>query len=198
MLRLDDRVADVIQRHPSVRSVRQVGSRAERRAGPLSDWDFVVESEDFGALVNDLPSLCAPLTPLSQQWDRLSTHYVWMLVLHGPAKVDLIFPDTVHEPESPWRPSAKNLVDIDRHFWDWMLWLGSKHSVGDHDLVASELDKLFVHILDPLGVERRPLSIEEAVAEYERARAGAEERFGCRVPHELEAEVIAVLPISSR
>jgi hypothetical protein len=194
MRRLDDRVISTVQRHPSVRSVRLVGSRAEGRASPQSDWDYLVVTDDFGTLADDLSNLCAPLDPLAQQWDRLSSHYVWMLMLRGPVKIDLIFPDEPHEPEPPWTPTEENLAAIDRHFWDWTLWLDSKHPVGGHDLVASELDKLFAHILAPLGVERRPASIIEAVAEYERARARAEEPFGCRVPRELEAEVIPVLP----
>lgn len=194
MRRLDDRVVSAVQRHPSVRRVRLVGSRAEGHASARADWDFLVETEDFKALADDLPNLCAPLDPVAQQWDRLSSCYCWMLMLRGPVKIDLIFPDEPHEPEPPWTPTAANLAAIDRHFWDWTLWLSGKRSAANRDLVASELDKLFAHVLAPLGVERRPSSIPEAVAAYRNARAQAEERFGCRVPRELEAEVAPALP----
>ena len=193
MRRLDDRVIDALMRHPSVRSVQLVGSRAEGRAHRGSDWDFLVESDDFTQVADDLPDLCRPLEPVAQQWDRLSTHYCWMLMLRGPLKVDLIFPDVPHELEPPWAPSAANLGAIDRHFWDWTLWLSGKQLAGKTDLVAAELDKLFVHILDPLGAKQRPSSVSDAVGIYRDARAEAEERFGCQVPRDLEAEVISAL-----
>jgi predicted nucleotidyltransferase len=193
MRRLDDRVIDALQRHPSVRTVQLAGSRAEGRAHRGSDWDFLVESDDFTRVANDLPDLCEPLEPVAQQWDRLSTHYCWMLMLRGPLKVDLIFPDVPHELEPPWTPSAANLTAIDQHFWDWTLWLSGKQSAGKTDLVGAELDKLFAHILGPLGAKQRPSSVVDAVGAYRDARAEAEERFGCRVPRDLEAEVIGAV-----
>jgi predicted nucleotidyltransferase len=58
---LDREVTSAIARHPAVRSVSLAGSRAEGRATEFSDWDFVVTTDDLGALARDLPRLCAPL-----------------------------------------------------------------------------------------------------------------------------------------
>jgi hypothetical protein len=52
-----------------------------------------------------------------------------MMILAGPAKVDLIF-DRPHLIASPWLASAATLAAIDDHFWDWALWLGSKQLAG--------------------------------------------------------------------
>lgn len=114
--------------HPEIRSVRLVGSRAEGRARPTSDWDFAVETIDFPRAAAALTELVAPLEPLVAHWDRLSDSACFMLILAGPTKVDLIFPDQPHVREPPWRPSRSNLVDVYRHFWDWMLWLSGKAS----------------------------------------------------------------------
>ena len=92
-MHLADRVIASVAPHPAIRSIRLVGSRAEGRATEFSDWDFRVQANDFAAAVKALPHLLVPLRPLAQQWDRLSPEWCWMLVLSGPAKVDLIFPD---------------------------------------------------------------------------------------------------------
>lgn len=186
---LDRRVVAALSRHPLVRSVRLVGSRAEGRAKEWSDWDFAVDVDDFDAVAQDLPALCAPLQPVAQQWDPLSPEYCWMLMLPGPTKVDLVFLDRPHPLERPWQPARDSLVDIDRHFWDWALWLRSKERSGKTDLVTAELEKLTQHLLAPLGVEATPASVAEAVAVYRGARARAERRFACEVPRELEAAV---------
>jgi predicted nucleotidyltransferase len=193
VFQLDDRVITAIERHASVGRVRLIGSRAEGRATARSDWDFLVETDDFATVATDLPTLCAPLAPVAQQWDRLSSRYCWMLILSGPVKIDLIFADQPHERESPWVETAANLTAIDRHFWDWTLWLSGKSAVGKSEIVASELGKLFEHILAPLGVERRPSSVAEAVTAYRTARRRAEKRFGCHVPRELETAVAPAL-----
>ena len=113
-----------------------------------------------------------------------------MLILPEPAKVDLIFPDQPHNNEPPWEPNAANLDAIDAHFWDWMLWLRSKQASGKTDLIASELEKLFDHLLLPIGVVgRRPRSIAEAITQYRDARGDTEKRFGVAVGRELEHEV---------
>jgi hypothetical protein len=156
--------------------------------GELSDWDFLVETDDFGAVAADLPSLCVPLRPIGQQWDRLGSYNCWMLMLRGPTKVDLIFADEPHQDEPPWRPAAENLSAIDLHFWDW-LWLRSKEAAGKDEIVASELEKLFEHILSPLGVAEPPLTLPSAVAAYRQARAQNERLFDVRVPRRLEREV---------
>lgn len=192
---LDQSVVGAVGRHPSVRSVQLVGSRAEGRANVRSDWDFAIDTDDFRALAADLPALCAALDPMAQQWDRLSSRYCWMLMLRGPTKVDLIFGDQPHQQEPPWEPTRDNLRAIDRHFWDWTLWLGSKEAAGKEDLVASELEKLFQHLLAPLGVGQIPASLSAAVAEYRDARAEAERRFHRRVPRDLETEVASTLKL---
>jgi hypothetical protein len=96
-----------------------------------------------------------------------------MLMVRGPVKVDLIFVDEPHTDEPPWKPSRDNLAGIDAHFWDWMLWLRGKEAAGKGDLVAAHLEKAFDHLLAPLGAERPPPSIQDALALYLDARAGA-------------------------
>ena len=179
--------------HPAVRAVELVGSRAEGRATEWSDWDFRVEATDFGALGEALPRLLAPLQPLVQQWDRLSSEWCWMLILHGPVKVDLIFPNEPHGKGPPWEPSAENLGAIDDHFWDWMLWLKGKEAGGKQELVVAELEKCRENLLGPLGVTHAPSSIAQAIAEYRRARNRAEQRFGRAVRREVEAPVAPAL-----
>ena len=179
--------------HPDVLRVELVGSRAEGRATRWSDWDFGVWTSDFGAVSTALPELLAPLEPLLQQWDRLGEEYCWMLLLAGPVKVDLIFPDEPHAKERPWRLRPETLEGIDGHFWDWMLWLRGKEAVGKSELVAVELGKLFEHLLCPLGVETSPLSVAEAVVSYQTARGRAERRFGVVVNREVELAVAPAL-----
>jgi hypothetical protein len=186
---LPQRLIELVAAHPAVREIRFVGSRAEDRAIELSDWDFLVEAHDFAALAEALPELLAPLEPLAQQWDRLSSEQCWMLTLAGPAKVDLIFPNEPHADEPPWEPSGENLAAVDAHFWDWMLWLKAKDARGSGERVDAELEKLFEHLLAPLGVERRPSSIADAVADYLAARERAEQRFAVTVDRRLEAAV---------
>jgi len=186
---LADRVIALVARHPEVRSIELAGSRATGQARPDSDWDFLVEAGDFAAVAAALPSLLAPLEPLAQQWDRLSGEQCWMLILRGPVKVDLIFPEEPHVHEPPWAPSAENLGAIDAHLWDWLLWLRPKEGSGKRELVAAELEKLFVHLLRPLGVARVPSSVAEAVELYRPARDAAAARLGCVISPALEAEV---------
>lgn len=192
---LEARLMSAVRSHPAVRRVELVGSRAEgrRRATEHSDWDFEVETDDFEAVAAALPDLLAPLQPVAQQWDRLSTHRCWMAILPGAVKVDLIFGAVAHEPEPAWVPAADNLAAIDRHFWDWTLWLSGKDAAGKDDVVGDELQKLFDHLLGPLGVEQRPSSVGEAVAAYRAARAQAEDRFERVISRRLEGEVAPVL-----
>ena len=86
-------VRAVLLPHPDVRAVELVGSRAGGSPTPLSDWDFVVVTERFDEVARALPALVAELEPLGQQWDRISAYPCYMLLLAGPVKVDLIFPD---------------------------------------------------------------------------------------------------------
>jgi hypothetical protein len=175
--------------HPAVERIELVGSRADGRATEWSDWDFAVRVRDFAALAEALPELLAPLEPLVQQWDRLSETWCWMLILRGPVKVDLIFPDEPYAQEGPWVPAAETLAPMDDHFWDWVLWLRGKEAAGKDELVAAELEKLFQHLLGPLGAQAVPSSTAEAVEVYRTTRAGAEKRFGVEVSREVEQAV---------
>jgi hypothetical protein len=181
-----------IGRHPAVNSVELVGSRARGEATELSDWDFEVETLDFGAIAEALPELVAPLEPLAQQWDRLSPHACYMLMLRGIGKVDLIF-DEPWESSPPWEVSAETLRGIDDHFWDWAIWLAAKDRAGKKEFVEAELRKMHEHLLGPLGVERVPSSIADAAAVYTAARAEAEDRVGVAVPRVVEDEVRRLL-----
>jgi hypothetical protein len=177
-----------VGKHPAVSSVRLSGSRERGEATELSDWDFKVETGDFAAVAEALPALVAPLEPLAQQWDRLSPHACYMLMLRGIGKVDLIF----HEPwesSPPWEVSPGTLRGIDDHFWDWTIWLAAKDLAGKRELVASELGKMQEHLLGPLGVEGVPATVPAAVAAYAAARAKAEKRLAVRVAREVECEV---------
>ena len=190
---LGEAVVVAVASHPAVRHVELVGSRAEGRETRWSDWDFGVRTNDFTALSEALPALLVPLEPLVQQWDRLSAEQCWMLLLRGPVKVDLIFPEEPHAREGQWTPGPDTLAGIDDHFWDWMLWLRSKEAVGKGELVTAELDKLFGHLLAPMGVERRASSIGEAVEAYRGARGRVERHFGRVVSRAVELEVAPAL-----
>ncbi|MGE5597332.1 MAG: hypothetical protein ACM3S1_15005 [Hyphomicrobiales bacterium] len=181
-------VLNLLGGHPAVESARLIGSRANGTATPISDWDFEVEARDFPALAAALPGLFAPLRPLCTQWDRLSKHQTFMVILPGAEKVDLLFLGQPHAIEPPWRVSADTLPAIDGHFWDWILWLASKVLNGRGELVREELAKLHEHILGPMGAPI-PDSLEQAVAEYRRARSLAERRYGVEVRRALEDAV---------
>jgi hypothetical protein len=181
--------------HPQVRTVELVGSRARGTPSPLSDWDFSVEVDDFAAVAADVPSLVTALEPLAQQWDRLGPddYRCYMLLLAGPSKVDLIFPGVPHRPEPPWVVGPETLEGIDRHLWDWVLWLAAKEQGGKDDLVRSELRRLSEHLLEPMGVGRIPGSIREATVDYRAARDRWESSLGVHVPRRVELEVLPVL-----
>ena len=185
-MNLADRVIACVEPHPAIRRIRLVGSRADGSATEFSDWDFRVETTDFAAAAEALPQLLTPLQPFAQQWDRLSHEWCWMLIVRGPTKVDLIFPDEPHTNEPPWQPDHANLEAIEAHFWDWLLWLRGKEARGKTEIIATELDKLFDHLLRPLGIERRPASIPDAIALYRAARDRAETRFDVVVDRQLE------------
>jgi hypothetical protein len=51
-------------------------------------------------------------------------------------KVDLIFTEP-HAVLPAWQVTAATLPGIDDHFWDWMLWLATKHQAGKAGLVAA-------------------------------------------------------------
>jgi hypothetical protein len=186
-------VETALAAHSAVRSVRLVGSRGEGSAHELSDWDFAVETDDFESLARELPALVAPLRPLAEQWDPYSSYECYMLMLRGPVKVDLIFPAQKREWSGPWEVSESTLEAVDRHFWDWSLWLEQKRRGGRHDVLATGLGQLHELLLSPMGVARAPASVGAAVEEYLAARDVLERRVGRRVPRELEREVRPVL-----
>jgi hypothetical protein len=183
------RVPAVLERHPAVTAVRLIGLRSQGTGRELSDWDFAVESSDFKAAARDLPMLVSPLEPLAQQWDRLSQLMTYMLMARGPSKIDLLFLDRPNEVKPPWSVTPETLRGIDDHFWDWILWVASKHSAGKHKLVNDELAKMVSHLLRPMGVEAVPGCVEEAIALYSSARRKQADRFGVVVPDALEREV---------
>jgi predicted nucleotidyltransferase len=188
------RAVELVERHPAIRRVRLVGSRAAGTETDASDWDFAVETDDFRAVAHDIESLLAPLRPLAQQWDRLSETQCWMVMLHGPVKLDFIFREP-HRDEPPWRPDRANLSGIDDHFWDWTLWLRSKRVKGERELVARELRKMYDHLLHPMGVEVPPASLDSAVVSYLDARGRLEQEFGVTVPRVLGQEVVRALEL---
>lgn len=186
-------VKEVLLTHPHIRSVELVGSRATGSPSALSDWDFEVETDDFGALAPALPALVSALEPLAQQWDRISDYPCYMLMLTGPAKVDLIFPGEPYESLPPWTVSVETLDAIDQHFWDWILWLASKREKGKDELVRRELEKMSAHLLRPLGAEAVPDSIDAALAGYRRARDEREREFGVEISRRREREVLPAI-----
>jgi hypothetical protein len=115
-----------------------------------------------------------------------------MLMLRGPVKVDLIF-DEPHEHEPPWEPQRDTLAALDRHFWDWTLWLASKRAAGRSQLVAAELEKLFEHLLRPMGAREAPHNLRRAMELYLRLRGQLERRFAVEVPRTLEHAVSPVV-----
>ena len=179
--------------HPHVLTVELVGSRATGTPTRLSDWDFEVMTDGFDAVARELPAMVAELEPLAQQWDRISEYPCYMLMLIGPVKVDLIFSGEPYESLPPWRVSAETLEGIDRHFWDWILWLASKREKGQDALVRRELAKMSEHLLRPLGVDPVPGSIEAAFESYRFARDEREREFGIEVSRRLEHEVLPAL-----
>jgi hypothetical protein len=191
---LEARVRDALLARPHVRGVALVGSRAGGTPSPLSDWDFVIETDVFDEVALDLPGAVAELEPIAQQWDRISDYPCYMLMLVGPVKVDLIFAGEPYASLPPWTVSADTLDGIDQHVWDWVLWLVSKAEKGQDELVTRELGKMFDHLLGPMGAGEAPASIAEAVATYRALLDHRERELGVRVTRVREREVLPVVP----
>jgi hypothetical protein len=189
---LPDAVIRALAADGRIESVELTGSRAAGTATPLSDWDFAVTTGRFDEVRRALPATVATLRPMVAQWDRLSAAWCYMLILAGPVKVDLIFSQS-HRPLPPWQVSAATLPGIDDHFWDWILWLGSKEAAGRRDLVAGELGRLHRHLLDPMGIPAPPAGLGQAIADYRAAREAWETRLETRVPRSAEQTVLPAL-----
>jgi predicted nucleotidyltransferase len=187
-----DTIPELLVRHPSVRAARLAGSRRKGTATALSDVDIEVEVGDFSKFERDLPELVKSLEPLGQMWDRLGDRRTYMLMLDGPLKVDIITDEGQHDCP-PWKVSAQTLPRIEHHFWDWILWLGSKHLHAQDDLVRRELDKMHVHLLQPLGVERPPRDLAAAVGDYVQARNQAERALGVEIDRRMGKQVRGAL-----
>ena len=186
------RIVRTLSGHSSLANVRLVGSRAERRATETSDWDFLIDTDDFPGAEVALPRRVAALSPLGTFWDPFGTYECFIALLSGPRKVDFIF-EVAHSPSPPYMPSRDNLATMDVHFWDWTVWLVSKQARGQTALVTSELAKMHDLLTGPLGVDRPVYTIEEAVRTYLRARRRAEERFQSWVDPRLSSEALRFL-----
>jgi len=178
-----------VARHPAVKRVELAGSRSRGTHQKLSDWDFAIETSNFGSVARDLPTLVEPLEPLAAQWEPLGHFPVYMLLLPGPTKIEYLFLDHTQEARPPVKPSPETLPAIDAHFWDWIWWLATKASIGRNDLVRQHLPKLYRHLLKPMGTDTVPDSIEAAIRDFLVRRGGFERRYGLEVSRALEAEV---------
>lgn len=186
-------IPNLLLRDPTVTRVQLAGSRERGDENALSDWDFVVETDDARILRENISHLVDSLNPLVGQWDRLGPVWCCMLILKGGVKVDIIVEGTTQVDEPPWKVSPENLPAIDDHFWDWTLWLGSKCLKDDSDMVTRELTKMFDHLLEPLGVRQVPESIGEAISAYTAARDHHTDELGVRIAMDLQAEVVGAL-----
>lgn len=186
-------VSTAILKHPSVREVRLAGARARGNASPLSDWDFEIDASDPQAVADSLPSLVQPLHPIAAQFDRLAYTTNYMLILHGPIKIDLLFPNLPWVKLPPWEVTRETLGAVDAHFWDWILWLASKSEKHQDETVAVQLELMDRHLLRPLGAIKTPESLDCAVRMYRQLRSGAERRFDVRVAREAQDAVTPAL-----
>ena len=187
-------VPKLLRKHPGVKRVDLTGSRVRGDATEWSDWDFLIEVTDFEAVSVALPTLTKSLKPLSHLWDPLARHSIYMMILRGPVKIDLIF-DRPHQQEPPWTISSDTIVGVNRHFWDWILWIASKECRGMENMAREELEKMYTHLLAPLGCTRIPGSVEEAVRDYLSAFGKQKIMLHVEADLTLETEVINGLKI---
>ena len=109
---MPDDVVRVLACDARIQRVELAGSRARGAATALSDWDFTVTTAEFDAVRDVLPSVTASQRPVVAQWDRLSRNWCYMMILGGPAKVDLLF-GWPHPIAPPWLVTAATLTPID-------------------------------------------------------------------------------------
>lgn len=181
-----------LERSDDVAGIGLGGSRAAGGATELSDWDLYLDGEP-ARLMAALPGLVAPLRPLAAFWEPLSEQAGYMMVMTGPVKVDLFPLGGRRSVQPPWVMRGADLGAIDGHFWDWILWLGSKALRGQAQLVSEELVKMQWFLLGPLGIDRVPADIQDAVHLYLPARTAASRRFGAAVRGNLGRQVLAAL-----
>ena len=186
-------VPAALEKHPAVHAVRLVGSRATGRAHELSDWDFLIGTNDFRSVEGDRPALVASLAPLSEQWDPYSDRACYMSSSEARRRSTSSFRARSAGGRPRGRPSPETLEAIDRHFWDWILWLEQKRRGGCRSQLEKSLRDLFELMLGPMGVVGQPRSSTDAVDSYLAARSELELQFGTRIPRVLEEEVRPVL-----
>jgi hypothetical protein len=170
--------------------VEFAGSRSRGTHDELSDWDFAVETSDFGAVARDMPRLVAPLEPLGQQWEPLGHFPAYQVLTRGPTKIEYLFLNEVQDAMPPVRPGPETLGAINTHFWDWIWWLITKASAGRDDLVAAHMSQLYAHLLRPMGIAVPPDSIDAAIAAFVGRRDALEREYGISLPTALETEVL--------
>jgi hypothetical protein len=178
-----------VARHPSVTKVELAGSRSRGTNEDLSDWDFAVETSDFASVARDLPTLVEPLEPLAALWEPLGHFPVYTLVLRGPTVVEYLFLGHSQRARTPVKPSEETLPAIDAHFWQWLWWLATKASAGHEGLVDQHWPRLYRHLLEPMGADAMPDSIEAAVRGFLVRRGELERRYAVEVSRALESEV---------
>jgi predicted nucleotidyltransferase len=192
VLEIAQRTRELLLQHPSVRAATLAGSRKRGSTTALSDLDIEVEVGDFVAFKRDLPQVVEVLEPLGKMWDPFGDHWTYMLMLSGPLKVDIII-DMPHEDAAPWKVSVASLSQIDHHFWDWILWLGSKQLHSQREFVQNELEKMHKHLLAPLGVSSFPRDLPQAVHSYMEARTRTERALGLEIDRRMGIEVSVAL-----
>ena len=183
-----------LKRHPAIRNVELTGSRKKGTATGWSDWDFAVETTDLDVVSVSLPRLIRSLDPISYLWDPLSDSWVFMTILKGPVKVDLIF-DIPHQHEPPWTLNKDTLNAINNHFWDWIWWIAGKYIRRLENMVREELKKMYSFLLYPLGAKSAPVSVEEAVGIFLSAFQKQKDLLQQELDPALETEVCLGLRI---
>ena len=144
---------------------------------------------DPEALMVQIPAVIASFRPLAAFWEPLAEEAGYMVVLDGPTKVDVFPTGGRREIQPPWVLSAETLVEIDAHFWDWLLWLGGKMLRDERELVARELTKMHTFLLEPVGVAAAPANLGEAHRAYLDARAAAMDALRVSIDPELGRQV---------
>jgi predicted nucleotidyltransferase len=186
-------IRDAVAAAPGVRRVVLTGSRAAGDPTPLSDWDFDVEIADDSVL-DVIERAVRPLPALAVFWDPLSERANLIALVDGPIKVDVIVPDAPNpHPITRWTATAQSLPRLDEHFWDWTLWLAAKKLRGSTPLVATQLDRMWRALLEPIGVPAPPTTIGEAIHAYTEASQRRARELGVRVDPGLAGQVRTAL-----